>query len=379
VIMIDYIVEILEHNNRVIIPELGAFIVKQRVPLLIIFNEFLQYNDGILVDIIAKKENIDCNEAKLKLDQFTNHIKSAINSGEYFAFDKLGDLVKTPSGKITLCEPNVVFERSILYQENEIAIEIEEPPLSISEEKFETKEIITETESEVSIPKQTKPVEIEKTEHELEKREVEKSVEEFTRPVKEKEIKKEPTSEIEIPKPFITTPEANVNHQPSSTKTRSIIIWTFLILLVNGIIAGIFFKTPISGLFKKNVENLTPIVVSDSLAKTENINTPSVDTILKEEKTSRTAIQTKEIPDQQKVTKGYRYFIVAGVFRSEVNADKLIADLQKKGFKPEKFGKIGELYGVSYESFTLKEEAEKALIKIKSETDPGAWIKTINY
>ena len=50
--MEKYITELLDNNVRVVLPDLGAFIVKQRKPLKIIFNEFLKYNDGLLIEYI---------------------------------------------------------------------------------------------------------------------------------------------------------------------------------------------------------------------------------------------------------------------------------------------------------------------------------------
>jgi nucleoid DNA-binding protein len=391
--MIDYILEILEKNNRVIVPELGAFIVKQRTPLLIIFNEFLQYNDGMLADTIAKKENIDCNEAKIKLDQFTSDIKDVLDRGEYFVMGKLGDLVKTPSGKISLCEPNSVFEKSILFQDNEIAIEIEEASLTITEEKTETEEptlpkpvekveieeVITDVKAEPIRSEPQKPAEIINREPETAKQEVEKIAERQDKVVEELKIKKPIVSEVEIPKPYVTTSDARINHQPSSTKTRNVVIWTVVIVLVNAAIAGIFLRSQLNNLFKKNVEVVEPVAAIDSLAKLDSVITSTIDSTLKQELASITETPSVEKPLQQANIDGFRYYIVAGVFRSEANADKMVADLQKKGFKPEKFGKLGDLYGVSYQTFTSKENAEKALIQIKSETDPGAWLKTINY
>lgn len=381
--MIDYILEILEKNNRVIVPELGAFIVKQRKPFVVIFNEFLQYNDGMLVELIAKKENIDSNEAKIKLEHFTSEIKNALDHGEYYALDRLGDLVKTPSGKISLCEPNAVFGKSILYKDTDIAIEIEDTIQPELEEVSKTEEIISEKEPEVSKvepPIVVKPAianTIENIEPNIEKIEVEKVMEEPVTQVVNQDVKNELPGEVEIPRPYITTPEAMIN-KPSTTKSRTIIIWTILIILVNAAIAGFFLRNQITGLFKKNIEVIEPIAITDSLAIHDSVITAAIDSTVKEVITSQIETQINEPPVQQDL-KGYRHYIVAGVFRNEANANKLITDLQKKGFKPEKFGKIGELYGVSYEAYNSKEDAEKALIKIKSETDPGAWLKTINY
>jgi hypothetical protein len=69
-----------------------------------------------------------------------------------------------------------------------------------------------------------------------------------------------------------------------------------------------------------------------------------------------------------------RYYIVAGCFRDEMNADDLVQSLQKSGFKAEKFGKIGDLYAVSFSSYDDKEAAAIELARIREESHPDAWM-----
>lgn len=380
--MIDYIIEILEKNNRLIIPELGAFIVKQRNPLIVIFNEFLQYNDGILAEYIAKNDKIDVDEANKRIEEFTQEIIEALNRGEYFALGNLGDLVKNPSGKLLLCEPNAVFEKSTLYKDDEIPIEIEEfsdleiaSEADIQEEKRESIEESVEVKAESQPPQ---PVEIQEP---LKASEVEKKEE-----VRSAEIAKEPETiiekkvdkENEIPRPYITSSEAKVNHQSSTMKTRTILIWTCIIIMVNIGLAGIFLRNTIKGLFNKKIEIIESVAVTDTVVKQDSILTATLDSSIKEVIAEKIKESKEELSENLPV-KGTRYYIVAGMFRNELNADKLIETLKAKGFKAEKFSKAGDLYGVSYASFTTKDEAEKALVKIKTETDAGAWLKTINY
>lgn len=375
--MIDYIIEILESNNRLIVPELGAFIVKQRTPLKIVFNEFLQYNDNMLVETISKKENIDISEAKNRIDKFTHEIKSILNQGEYYALDKLGDLIKNPSGKIILCEPNSVFEKSILYQDNDIPIEIEEAEAPETNMEPVSEDSASKTElhekSELIESETPKP---ELIESQISEPEIKKISEEPKPSVKEKEKSENKEVEIEIPKPYVISEDVNVNREPSTIKTKSVVIWTLIILLANMVIAGIFLRNHIGNFFRKNVETVQPVIAIDSAKTQDSTITSVLDTTIKDVITSE--LSKNEGIQTSQTIEGNRYYIVAGVFKNEANADNLVSELIKKGFKPEKFEK-GEMFGVSYESFTSKDDAEKALIRIKSETDAGAWLKTVNY
>lgn len=92
-----------------------------------------------------------------------------------------------------------------------------------------------------------------------------------------------------------------------------------------------------------------------------------------------TSIVYNEVPENEGNLKedsqapGTRYYIVAGCFRDEVNADSLVTSLKLLGYKAEKFGKIGNLFAVCFASFDNKEEAVPELKKIR-EKDPSAWM-----
>ncbi len=73
------------------------------------------------------------------------------------------------------------------------------------------------------------------------------------------------------------------------------------------------------------------------------------------------------------LTPGSRYYIVAGCFRDEVNADSLVSSLKLLGYKAEKFGKIGNLFAVCFASFDDKDKAVSELKRIR-EKFPSAWM-----
>jgi hypothetical protein len=50
------------------------------------------------------------------------------------------------------------------------------------------------------------------------------------------------------------------------------------------------------------------------------------------------------------------------------------SDPASRGFNAEKFGKIGNLYAVSFASFNNKEPAVKELKRIREEIQPEAWM-----
>jgi hypothetical protein len=82
------------------------------------------------------------------------------------------------------------------------------------------------------------------------------------------------------------------------------------------------------------------------------------------------AVSAESASDDSKV----RYYIIAGCFRDEANADQLVRELKIRGLDAEKFGKIGDLFAVSYASFDERQLAEQELAKVREESFPDAWI-----
>jgi hypothetical protein len=71
----------------------------------------------------------------------------------------------------------------------------------------------------------------------------------------------------------------------------------------------------------------------------------------------------------------FEYFIVAGCFKEQSNADNMLATLQSKGFAAFIKGKNASgLTVVCYQGFENRTEATMTLSKIRTEIDQNAWI-----
>ena len=69
------------------------------------------------------------------------------------------------------------------------------------------------------------------------------------------------------------------------------------------------------------------------------------------------------------------FHIMAGVFRFEENCNNTINELKSKGYNSRSIGKTPSgLYQVVYGSYATKEKADQALIKIKKDINPDAWV-----
>ena len=106
---------------------------------------------------------------------------------------------------------------------------------------------------------------------------------------------------------------------------------------------------------------IEPVVKITPEIKSE-IEAPSITKVVKEENINLTIISQKT------------YYIIAGAFAEQSNANKMLAKLKKWNYNPT-IVEGENLLRVSYDSFSKKDKAIIALNKIKQE-NPEAWLLT---
>lgn len=415
--MNKHIIQLLDSNNRVIIPDFGAFIIKQKNPKVVVFNEFLRYNDGLLIDFVAKEENTDRETAKKRITDFVARINASFDKKEPFSLDELGMLEKEASGKITLLEKGEVTakEKPAKAESNKKP----EKPKTEPEKKEVAKEIKPAEKKETTAPKESVkkdtsaakevPLEIDKKpvkEEPAEKIKTVTSEKATTVPIPDKEPEKaakaaSPEKPAETPKvtaepdkkPVQAPPlrREPVSRSPLTTKKPAgkrnvvqITIWIVLILIVNGIILSwFFFNEEVTGLFSGNkkevpLEDLVDEEEPATAVPAEEDFSPTSDETIIQEPQQQAPAKTQAQPvktSPQPAISGKRYYIVAGCFSDENNADNLVQTLLEQGYPAQKFGIISNLSCVSYSSFADKAEAGRELNKIRSEVQSDAWLK----
>lgn len=100
--MEKYLSNLLELNSRVIVPDLGAFIIRQQDPKELVFNDLLAFDDGMLTDTITREENISKTEAQNRIRQFVEKVKKELQDGKTYHIEKLGSLKMDATSKINL-------------------------------------------------------------------------------------------------------------------------------------------------------------------------------------------------------------------------------------------------------------------------------------
>jgi hypothetical protein len=69
-----------------------------------------------------------------------------------------------------------------------------------------------------------------------------------------------------------------------------------------------------------------------------------------------------------------RFHVVGGCFAQPENADRLLKELQDKGYPAQRLARYGELHPVAYGSYADRQEALNALASIRGEGTGQAWL-----
>ena len=123
--------------------------------------------------------------------------------------------------------------------------------------------------------------------------------------------------------------------------------------------------------------------INDIYSQMANLNpfTNSKTEIVKEAPTKKNEVPIVEIIETEKVeivipiiTEQHTYYIIAGAFAEQKNANKLLQKLKKWNYDAS-IVESGNLMRVSYNSFSKKEEAIMALAEIRKD-NKSAWLLT---
>jgi len=336
-----HISDLLFTTDRVVVPGLGVFSTKyipasihsakltfQPPSKEILFTSAIKDDNGLLIRHIAKKEGIKEEIAKEELEKYVKQYNNNLSEGKKLKFINLGTLSINPDG-------TYVFkaDKSINYLDDAFGME------------------------EIKVPES----------------------------IKQEEKKKA------APKP------KRKKSTGKGIQNKRIWIVSILIPIAAIIVLGIFNSEliiekwdtvfDIPEVVKADETTEYPETKTDELSETISIDSTRRDDTVVAKDVVKDTLQSrkadvpveaeKETPEKETVKKVNvkRYYIVAGSFRSDKNAEKLVEKLESKGYNPEIFGTTSKgLQMVSYESFENKNDASIALRKIMREENSGAWI-----
>jgi cell division septation protein DedD len=323
----NLIKDLLYSNDCVVLPGLGGFIAKYKGASLngslhtvyppqktIGFNPQIKENDGLLVSALCALNNCSYSEGKTELELWVKEQSNTLLRGEKISWKGIGILFQDRLGKIQF---------------------IPDSKGNFSVESFGLEKIIlVPVERAIEEPIVAEP-------STLEKRAAQGS----------KWIWK---AAAVLALPILGVGIFALSHKIESTD------WQYASFKLLGTKSRIAQYTPSSNreIPTYNVEEEieiieTPIIASEPIAEIEN-------------KSSTDLVNPAHLA---------KYEIIVGAFGVSHNANRMVAELKKKGFNASLSGKKGTLQLVSAASDSNYETILQMLDKVKSEINPSAWLK----
>ncbi len=149
--MDKFLRQLLEQNDKVILPDFGAIVIEDKEQGNLMFNEYLKYNDGNLDELLAKKSNMDLQEAQNSVAKYVRDIQLQLDKGESYDIYGLGSFSKNSDGEIefegSLGEESSSFNEPGASQSND-APEREEETTVSDDQKKDTPEVSGTTSSD---------------------------------------------------------------------------------------------------------------------------------------------------------------------------------------------------------------------------------------
>ncbi len=415
--MYKYLIEILNEENTVIIPNFGAITVVNRANKEYMFMSYLKYDDGLLTNFIANKENWTKEEAKDLIAKYVHDINITISKGGTYDFMDIGsfgkkddeivfenwkeksyftqkkDESKTPVEETKIIEeleinkeeaqpvedlvleqevvsPVILEGKTIADKEINSLITGKEEHISVEAEQTDdnsSTEIIIESITETNIEDKVEEeiIEINSTIKE----------EDITKPLSEEEQWKDDTDLLPLgykppqkKKPILE----KIEKDKKKRTARSLVIGFVGIITIVGVGFAGFYWENIQNAFNGNssediviveqIEQTEPVKPEQSSPTDESEQQETVEPKKEEEiEPVEPAIKTipKENPqpvnNNNAIDKTQPIQVIAGSFELEENAHKLVAKFKAKNIDAQMIGQVNNLYVVSIGSFATEQ------------------------
>ncbi len=348
--IVKYIVQILKEHDQVIVPGLGSFVAEYKSAKIhpvdhnfsppakqIVFDNYTP-DDDLLVNKIAEAENVSIEKAIIEVRTFTDNLINEIQQYRIANIKMLGTFTLKPDNTITF-----TAEKG-----------------DISDESFGLEEFIT-------------PAAI-KNEYK------EKAIQ---------QMQKAKQYEAEVS-------NRNKRYILIGISSAFLLILVFLIFFTN-IFKNLLYDTevkmdrPHQEMVLQNNTVEEPVIADTTSQQDNSVEadaTPTTEAKTpavveekpkekpKEEAKPKEQTKPKPIAEKEKPTESGKYYLVAGSFKVQENAEKRVAELKTKGYKTAGFLQANNkgLFTVYYNSYKTKDDAEVQHQKIMKEENPESWV-----
>jgi nucleoid DNA-binding protein len=358
-----YLKELIENNNRIIIPDLGAFMIQDSPEgKQISFNDFLKFNDGLLVNHIIKSEKISKNQASDMIKDFIKEVEKCFSKNTPFDIEGVGILTKDSHGNIRF-ETNIPSspKKKVAATDVKPTIVLDEKPIAIEDKPI----VILEKAEVPKAPEkmEEKPIEIKLTEKPaLQVEKTEQPPKPVTPPVSAP--KPNPAQTVKKPAP--------VPYKKKSNALKVVLISLLVIILVGGGIGAFLYfdlGKQITEFIHSKKEIKQDMVVTDTVAISVNMqDTASTMEVAKIEEPT-----IIEEPATQPVSGSKKYYIVGGSFKKPLYAERFNKKLINEGYNSEIITRENGFHLVTYKSVATRDEAQMEWNKMR-QMNPQTWI-----
>ena len=331
------LIELLQDNECVIVPDFGAFISKRHSATIdyanhrftppykeIVFNNKLKNDDGLLVDFMIEKDSLTKEDALAKIRSFVNQSEAILDVNSELVLEGIGKIRKFGDDYIltSKTETNLLGDSFGLTEFNV------QPVF-----RTETYQIIKE-----------------------------RIV------VEQKEKNTEYTVAVEN---VDDTPEVVKTRKPGIVRTFAVATLAFLLLFAFN------WKTEQTGsnfaswnpfLYSSPNEFLINFMEPEKVLESENLKISEPENVLESEN-----LKTSE---PENVLESHHYFIVGGSFQTLDRAEFCLKDIRSQGFENASLLEKNDkgYIRVYYESFVEKSDALIRLDVIKNDFNESAWL-----
>lgn len=364
--MEQYLLELIKSNNRVIVPNFGAFIVSRDAGTTVLFNNFLSFNDGLLINHISSQKGIDTTEATQLVSDFVDKVKQDLDEKGEYSIEKLGRFTKDQSGILRFTQdpdlakvlPDAPVDKKARDESNDNQLlDIDSsgsgevtPPENKEEKKEEKKK------AAVDSKKDNKLLNLDEKKREPEKKSTAKK-----EPVKEKK----PATAKKALAGSSAGAGAKASQSGSQKEKRNgLPPWVISLIVLVPVILIILYLFLWHDTDKKETVTKTKMEVVDTVASRPAVDSAAIKKAQEEERL-RKEQEAREKAEAEKA-KTPRHHIIVGSFKKEANAHNLVKSLKEKGFEQAAVFTHNNQYMVtaqSYESLLKAREAQENFLQ----------------
>lgn len=133
--LIHVISRYLDSHKRIVVPQLGAFIVREP-DREVVFSELLRRDDGLLRGLLAPECGGEVGAAG-EIDRFVFEVRHAVDRGEEFRMEGFGRFVPGPNGTIAfVCDPRPARGGATAADEEAAAQDSQQRPGRVQPERL---------------------------------------------------------------------------------------------------------------------------------------------------------------------------------------------------------------------------------------------------